>query len=366
MGIQLFASSSVRVPQLDFELTPACDHRCGHCYNVWNADSGSPQAGYPRGQLRTEAFLAMMGKAVAELQPEMIVLTGGEPLLRKDALEIVEKACSLAPRVMVVSNGSHLSENVASQLGTLGVEIVQLTLLSAERELHNQLKGADCFDDTMRSMLRLRAAGVRIQLCFVSMSSNWAELEGVMELGFALGATSLSYNRMAPSGWAVEQAASLVPTVDQVKHNLATANRLGPLFGMEVATAMPIPPCLIRLEDYPHVRFGFCPTGGKVPDLVIDPLGNVRSCNLSSTILGNILEQDCRELLKHPYPKQFRKTVPDFCRGCAYEFTCQGGCKESAFATFGSLAHPEPFLHLALNPDWAQRRAAQSQASLEV
>ncbi len=54
-----------------------------------------------------------------------------------------------------------------------------------------------------------------------------------------------------------------------------------------VATAMPIPPCLIRHQRYPRVRFGFCSVGTASPNVTIDPLGNVRSCNLSSAILGN-------------------------------------------------------------------------------
>ncbi|MEZ4471300.1 MAG: hypothetical protein R3F60_10970 [bacterium] len=37
-----------QVPRLDFEFSAACDHACGHCYNVWNASPGDAQAGYPR------------------------------------------------------------------------------------------------------------------------------------------------------------------------------------------------------------------------------------------------------------------------------------------------------------------------------
>ena len=51
---------------------------------------------------------------------------------------------------------------------------------------------------------------------------------------------------------------------------------------------MPIPPCLMRLERYRWVKFGFCSTGSHAPNIVIDGKGNVRSCNLSSGVLGNI------------------------------------------------------------------------------
>ena len=51
-----------RVPRLDFELVTACDHACGHCYNVWGAEDGDSQGGYPKGQLSTPDYLAMMEK----------------------------------------------------------------------------------------------------------------------------------------------------------------------------------------------------------------------------------------------------------------------------------------------------------------
>ena len=46
--------------------------------------------------------------------------------------------------------------------------------------------------------------------------------------------------------------------------------------------------------------------------------------------------------------RTFKQTVPEICRGCAYERSCQGGCKESAFATFGDHTHPEPLVWLYL------------------
>lgn len=346
MGILLKASSS-KVPRLDFELTPGCDHKCGHCYNVWNASSDDPQGGYPRGQLKTDAFLRMMEKAVQESGAEHITITGGEPLLRKDALQLIEKASELVPVVQLITNGSHVPPDVAQKLADLNLRSVQLTLLSADPERHNELKGAACFDETVRAILDLNEAGVTTQVCFVAMDKNWQDFEDVMELCFALGVRYISYNRMSPTGWAIHQIEDLMPTVDQVEHNLNTAERLGPRWGIHVSTAMPVPPCLLRIERYKWVKFGFCSVGTESPNITIDALGNVRSCNLSSNIMGNIVIQRWDDIYKNKYFHSFKRTVPDMCKGCHYELSCQGGCKESGFATFGDLRHPEPFVHLA-------------------
>lgn len=348
--MSIFFHGQSKVPRLDFELTPGCDHACGHCYNVWNAKAGEPQGGYPKGQLRDEEFLSMMEKAVKESGADHITITGGEPLLRKNALEIIERACTLVSSVQLITNGSHVTAEVAERLARAKVRSVQLTLLAADRALHDRLKGAECFDDTLRAAVTLREHGVPVQVCFVAMKQNWRELEGVMELCFALGVRALSYNRMSATGWSVHELARLMPEVEEVEHNLESANRLAGQYGIHVATAMPIPPCLIRHERYPSVRFGHCSVGSGSPNLTIDALGNVRSCNLSSGLLGNVLEKPWSKIYPAPYVRRFVKDVPKMCRGCHYEQSCQGGCKESGYAAYGAHSHPEPFLHFANEP----------------
>ncbi len=347
MGI-LETDSRSKVPRLDFELVAGCDHGCGHCYNVWGAKEGDAQAGYRPSQLRGDDYVAMMTKAVTESGAEHITITGGEPLLHKDAALILETAARLVPSVQLITNGSHLTPEIVALLARVKVRSVQLTLLSADRARHDHLKGAVCFDDTVRAIVDLEAARVPTQVCFVAMEENWRDFEGVLELCFALGVRGLSYNRMSPTGGAIHNLEQLLPTVEAVEANLASAQRLGPRYGIRVSTAMPVPPCLIRLERYPHVKFGFCSVGTVSPNLTVDPAGNVRSCNLSTGILGNVVSQPWADFYPAPYVAEFRASVPEICRGCAYERSCQGGCKESGFATYGALSALEPFVRKGL------------------
>jgi pyrroloquinoline quinone biosynthesis protein E len=318
---------------------------------VWNAEEGDPQGSFElKPQLGTPALLALMTKAVEQTQCEHITLTGGEPLLRKDALELVKHAASLVPSVQIITNGSHVPAETAQFLADCGVRSVQLTLLAGSRELHDQLKGAVCFDDTCRAALNLADAGIHTQCCFVAMDANRGELERVMELCLVLGIKQLVYNRMSPTGGAIHHIARLMPTPEQLDEDLDTLERLGRAYDIGAATAMPIPPCLVRIERYEWVQFGFCSTGTYSPNIVVDGAGDVRSCNLAGGILGNLVEQDWPEIHANPYQNDFKKNLPEMCQGCAYAASCQGGCKESAFATFGSHTHPEPLVWLAMDP----------------
>jgi radical SAM protein with 4Fe4S-binding SPASM domain len=260
--------------------------------------------------------------------------------------------------VTLITNGSHVARHAAA-LAEMGLGNVQLTLLSDARDHHDRLKGAVCFDDTVRAAFALRQHGVPVTCCFVAMRDNADRFEGVVELCAALGIDAVSYNRMSPTGGAVHHIAAKMPTVAQIEANLEVAQRLGPPLRIRIATAMPIPPCLIRVERYPWVQFGFCSTGTHAPNIVVDVAGNVRSCNLSSGILGNLVDQDWSEIAAHPYPRRFREEVPEMCRGCHYERSCNGGCKESGFATFGDHTHPEPLLWLAMQGDDAVLPVAQ-------
>jgi radical SAM protein with 4Fe4S-binding SPASM domain len=341
-----------QIPRLDFELSTGCDHRCSHCYNVWTASKGDPQATFQRkSPLSTAATLALMTKAVAQSGAQHLTLTGGEPLLHRDAVRIIEHACSLVPSVVLITNGSHVTEDTAARLGAAGLSSVQLTLLAGDRDLHDRLKGAVCFDETTRAALRLSDAGVNVQVCYVAMRENIGQLRPVMELCAALGVRGLSYNRMAPTGRAIHHVARLMPTAADLEADLDIAEALGRQWNISVGTAMPVPPCLVRVERYRWIRFGFCSTGSYSPNIVIDPAGEVRSCNLSDTVLGNLADQDWAEVFANPYPRTFKSSVPDICRGCAFERSCQGGCKESARATFGNTSAPDPLVWLALDPE---------------
>ena len=200
--------------------------------------------------------------------------------------------------------------DTAQALAEAGIRSVQLTLLAGNRELHDRLKGATCFDDTLRAALNLRDAGVPTQCCFVAMAENWQELEAVMELCVAVGIQSLSYNRMSPTGGAIHHAERLVPAAEQVERNLDTMERLGPRLGIRCGTAMPIPPCMVRIERYKWIQFVFCSTGSDTPHLVMDTRGDIRACNLSSETLGNVMKDDWADIIGSPYLKNSKRPFP--------------------------------------------------------
>lgn len=292
-----------------------------------------------------------MERAVRQSRASQITLTGGEPLLHPNALTIIEKACSFASVVHLVTNGSHLRTETIQQLARFGLKTVQLTLLSAEPRRHNRLKGADSFEDTVRAVLDLKECNISVNICFVATHENSRDFAEVVELCFALGVSAIVYNRMSCAGGSVKHFQRLLPTVAEVESNLMTAERLGRKWNIQISTGMPIPPCLIRLERYKWIRFGFCSVGTSSMIPAIDPLGNVRWCNLASHILGNITEHSWNEIIEDTQLDAFTHKIPRLCRACNYRQICRGSCKQSAWAVFGELEYPDPFIQLALQSE---------------
>jgi radical SAM protein with 4Fe4S-binding SPASM domain len=108
-------------------------------------------------------------------------------------------------------------------------------------------------------------------------------------------------------------------------------------------------PCLVDLSQYKTVYSGFCPLNDPESEnscFAIDPAGNLRMCNRSKTIIGNLLERDFGEIARGRAVEELADAFPHFCRDCQLYRTCGGGCKADALSAFGTLAMPDPYVEM--------------------
>jgi radical SAM protein with 4Fe4S-binding SPASM domain len=100
----------------------------------------------------------------------------------------------------------------------------------------------------------------------------------------------------------------------------------------------------VDTDAYPHLHFGFCGAGTDRAYYTLDPLGTLRPCNHTATILGNLLETPFADLIAPERMAGFVEAIPHICASCAVRDSCQGGCKAAAEVCYGSLTAEEPFL----------------------
>ncbi len=342
-----------RLQSIIFETTQQCNHACLHCYNIWNPNTTQEFNTYPKGQLDPSATLDLLRKALNETHCSHITLTGGEPLLRKDLPQILNFLQDRGVSTTIISNGHLLDEPTVVDFLDRGVGLFELPLLSHRREMHDHLSGCPgAFDAVLAAMANIRYHHGQFVAVFVATKLNLPDLYDMIKLAFAFGSRGIMLNRFNPGGRGRDHLDSLFPTTHEIRQALDIAEAAVKEFNLPISCSIPIQPCLIDTSQYTHLGFGFCAAGTDRAYYTLDPLGNLRPCNHTTTILGNLLEEPFSDLIAPARISDFVEAVPDFCNLCKLRDTCQGGCKAAAQVCYGSLRAEEPFLHL--NKDQAQ------------
>ncbi len=170
------------VPRLvAWELTNRCNLRCRHCRA---ADAGEAV----EGELTPEEALHLVDE-IAEFAPLTLILSGGEPLVREDFLDIVRAGVKKELRVAVATNGVLLDEAMARTLKDEGVSRVSLSLDGADAATHDGLRGLDgAYDQLMAAAARLREAGLPFQINTTVTANNVDQLSEIVALVPTLGA----------------------------------------------------------------------------------------------------------------------------------------------------------------------------------
>lgn len=332
----------MKVTTLSCEITARCAHRCYYCYNVWK----EPDAGVATSELPAAEWEALVTRAVRDSGARHLSITGGEPLVRDDALDVLAAAKRACSSVSLITSGGRLRD-AAAEIGRLGISPVQLTFLAADRAAHRELKGLDSFDDLVEGAIRLREAGVELHVCFVCTPRTWRRFGEVLELAMALGARRVAFNRASPAGCGAEAPADVMPTAAQVAEALRVGDWAAARYGLRISTAMPIPRCVIDPARYPNIRFTTCSAGSDSPNPVVGPTGEVRLCNLSSEVLADLRRDPWSKVAAAPYRRRFRRAVPAPCRSCRERERCGFGCREAARACHGDPSALDPFVAAA-------------------
>ncbi len=339
----------LRLSSVLYEVTSRCNLACAHCYNVWKDG-----VDYPTGELDTAGSLRLIAKAVKEGRCEQMTFTGGEPCLREDLETLVAFAKGRVRHVVLITNGTLLNERRIQSLLQAGVDLFELPLHGGDAATHDEALGCPAsFHRITRAAVEIRHQGGQIAFVFVGKRANIGQWESALEVGVALGARSFLFNRWNAGGACHEKPEELMPSVEQIRAALAVAEIGVQRYGVVISASIPLPPCLVDTSPYPNVNFGFCSAGGRNAYFTLDPMGFVRPCNHTPTVLGNLLEQPFRHLARSRTLKEFVAARPAFCAGCAKETACMGGCKAAAEACSGDLRACEPFL--AMNLDRARR-----------
>ena len=188
---------------VSWNLTYRCNLACEHCY----LDAGgTPQVGTEnfadRSELGTEECFKVIDE-IAAFAPECVtILTGGEPLLRRDILEIVRRAAERELWVVIGTNGVRITENVAKRLAEAGARGLSLSLDALDPDRHDgfrKVRGA--WRNTVEGAQILNKTGLPFIVQTTAGSHNLGELEAIADFAHdRLGAKVWNLYFLVPTG----------------------------------------------------------------------------------------------------------------------------------------------------------------------
>jgi radical SAM protein with 4Fe4S-binding SPASM domain len=299
------------------ELTPLCNNRCLGCFDVFADDRRTRSPQLQRPTLSFEQWRTILD----ELAPHAhrVKLTGGEPTLYPDFEPLVGHIRELGTSFTVFTNGRWKSPE--SVLRTLiaapNLSGLLVSLHGAQAASHEAFAGVSgCFDETLSNIRRATEAGLSVTLSAVLHRANLDELPDMVALARSLGADHVVFNRYL--GPPIPEIAITDAQLKQAVHTVDALRE----HGGPVSFGVCIPQCFTRSSAKG------CTAG--VAFCTVDPWGNLRPCNHSPLIAGNLLDETLEQAWHAPEMEQFRQAIPDACHTCAAFSTCHGGCRALA------------------------------------
>lgn len=198
-----------------WEITRACALACRHC----RAEAQSHR--HPEELDREESSVLI--RQLAELAPPMLVLTGGDPLMRPDCLDLVREATAAGLRVSLSPSATGRLLNADfDEIKAAGVERVSLSLDGATRQTHDAFRGIEgTYVRTIAAIHRAYAAGLGVQINTTLTRANLHEYEAFKKLMFELKPDMWSVFLLVPTGRATAADVPDPEDVERIFEDLA-------------------------------------------------------------------------------------------------------------------------------------------------
>ena len=160
------------------EIADRCNEVCVHCYQIQGQ----------KGEMSTDEVKSVMDQ-LAELGVLMLTISGGEPTLRHDFLELVEHARKKKFAVKIFTNGITMTPELAGKLRALAVQEVQMSLYSHRAEVHDEVTGVPgSWEKTTAAVRHLKAAGVAVVVKTPLMKVNAGDSDAYIDFAKSIGA----------------------------------------------------------------------------------------------------------------------------------------------------------------------------------
>ncbi|MBN2332401.1 MAG: heme b synthase [Deltaproteobacteria bacterium] len=343
--------SHTDIPELRmiaWETTRSCNLSCIHC-------RASAEKGPYEGELDTKEALAFLD-TVASFSKPVIILTGGEPLLRHDIYELAAYGTKLGLRMVMATNGTLVDESSIKKMIDSGIQRMSVSLdgsTAASHDAFRQVPGA--FEASLKALEIAKKAGLEYQINTTITKINLEEIPAILDLAVSLGAVAHHIFLLVPTGRGKALEEQEIPP-EQYESTLNWFYDQRDKVPLQLkATCAPHYYRILRQrskEEGKTVTFeshgldavtrgclggvGFC---------FVSHTGDVQPCGYLEALAGNIRETNFRDIWeKSAVFSRLRNfnALEGKCGLCEYKRVC-GGCRARAYEITGNYMAEEPY-----------------------
>ena len=341
-----YHSSELRM--IAWEVTRSCNLSCVHC-------RASAEGGPYVDELSTEECRNLIDDVTRFSKP-VIILTGGEPLMREDIFEIAEYGTKRGLRMVMAPNGTLIDEETARKMVLSGIQRISVSIDGSTRERHDsfrRVKGA--FEAALRGIEYAKGVGLEFQINTTVTGANIKELPDIVRLAVRLGAVAHHMFLIVPTGRAKEMKDDEIPPkeYERVLHWFYNQREEVPIHLK--ATCAPHYYRILRQrarEEGKKITFEThgldavtrgCLAG--VSFCFISHTGKVQPCGYLEVNCGDLKDRSLESIWKS---SKIFQSLRDFdgykgkCGICEYRRVC-GGCRARAYEFTGDYLEEEPY-----------------------
>jgi len=325
--------------RVTYETTSRCSRGCLYCYNYWRRpdEKEAPFDASYADSLKTL-------KRLFQIYPvKHVTFTGGEPLLAERLPELILYAKRKRAYVNLITGGG-VPLSFYERLFHVPPDQVQIPFHSIDPEIHDAMMGSDgAHAAALESLALFEKHGVGRVAVLILTRMNLETLNDTLQEMKRLKIGTLLVNRFDPGGRGLSHIDELELNPDELNRAFTLLNEVSsPDF--TIYSGVNTPHCLLDRRNYPRIGFGGCKVHLGEGPITVDVAGNLRLCNQSQYIVGNIHTQSLAEMVSHPVVAQWKTAVPEGCGGCSRFDECQSGCRAAGEQMGLSAAEPDPYL----------------------
>lgn len=330
-----------------WEVTRSCNLACVHCR------AAALDRPYPDELSTVECFKLL--DEISVFASPIIILTGGEPLLRPDIFEIASYGAGKGFRMTMAINGTLLTKEKVAAMRDSGIQRISISLDGATALSHDafrQVPGA--FEGALRGIRYAREGGLDFQINTTITQQNLHELAAIQELAVTEGAVAHHIFLLVPMGRGknIEEQGINANQYEQTLHWFYDQRERVPL--QLKATCAPHYYRILRQRaksdgkrvDYATFGLDAMSRGclGGTGFAFVSHVGDVQPCGYLELNCGNVKETPFREIWNESAVFRKLRNPDEYegkCGRCEYIRVC-GGCRARAYETTGNYMAEEP------------------------